>query len=177
MFGPTILDAHTSKPVHEFSMHIDEAGDFYGDYKNYTMGDFRLEEDGNGAEMDISGESCTDSEHEGDGDVEEEINDVEINAMVAGEEVGLEPECAGSEQEARQIWKMGIHIPTRNQHFGYVVERKNHLRTDHLLFNFQEIQQVWCTHGGTLTKICSTLQPSVVRIVNLCCSHHKWSGR
>ncbi|EDR05304.1 uncharacterized protein LACBIDRAFT_329698 [Laccaria bicolor S238N-H82] len=99
MFGPAILDAHASEPVHDFSMHIDVAGDFYNDYEDYTMGDFELDDDGDGEEMvETSGEGGTDSDRDGDGDVEEEIKEIDIDVMAAEAEAGLEPERAGSEQ-------------------------------------------------------------------------------
>ena len=75
MFGTGILEAHASKPVREFSMHIDVAGDFYGDYEDYTMGDFGLEEGGNN-DMGDSEESNTYSDPEGGRDAEEEVDDV-----------------------------------------------------------------------------------------------------
>lgn len=98
MFGPAILAAHASEPVREFSMHIDVAGDFYGDYEDYTMGDFGLEDGGDDEEMGDTGEVGAYSDSEGGSDAEEEVDDVDVDAMVAADEVGLEPERPGSEQ-------------------------------------------------------------------------------
>lgn len=160
MFGPAILDAHASEPVHDFSMHIDVAGDFYNDYEDYTMGDFELDDDGDGEEMvETSGEGGTDSDRDGDGDVEEEIKEIDIDVMAAEAETGLE------------------RRPMMNQHFDYMVERKNHSRTDPLSFNFQEFRREQCIRSGTSTKIHSTLQLLAVGLISLLRFRHKWSGR
>ena len=99
VFGPAILDAHASEPVREFSMHIDVAGDFYGDNKDYMMGDFGLVEEGDNAGVGDGGESDRDSDSEGDRDSDsEEVNDIDIDARDAEDEVGLEPERNESEQ-------------------------------------------------------------------------------
>ena len=80
-------------------MHVDVAGDFYGDYKDYVMGDFRLVEESNGAGTGDGGESDRDSDSKGDRDSDlEEVNDIDIDVRDAEDEVGLEPQCTKSEQ-------------------------------------------------------------------------------
>jgi len=80
IFGPALAQAVGDEPKQNFSMQVDVAGDFFGDYEDYSLSDFGTEEAHEGLDLDDSSEECS----------EEEIDDM-ADAILAQEEHGLEP--------------------------------------------------------------------------------------
>jgi hypothetical protein len=77
VFGPALA---RDEPKQNFSMQVDVAGDFFGDYQDYSLSEFGTEEAHEGLDLDDSSE----------GSSEEEIDDM-VDAILAEEEHGLEP--------------------------------------------------------------------------------------
>jgi len=97
IFSPALAQAVGDEPKQNFSMQVDVVGDFFGDYEDYSLSDFGMEEAHKGLDLDDGSEECS----------EEEIDDM-VDAILAEEEHSLEPICPtflpkGSDQPNDEI--------------------------------------------------------------------------